>query len=220
MPPNATPYTMTPAPSPAVFWTVRLTSSASSASWWLWATRPSKAIALSTCGSPMVLATTNARSAGGEADEHPVQEQFADHGVRSVAGEAEEVAGVVHELVHVLAAEQRRWRPGRARRGTAGTAATTPVNRAHGHHSRIGMLIGTASVAGGHDADVCHVVSFGIPRPTRCAVTPPGLTSGPRARHSGATVSGSHRLPDDVAFAGDTVHDRSRPCRHEHAARA
>ena len=62
MPPIATPNTMTPAPSPAVFWTLRLTSSAPSASWWLWATRPSKAIALSTCGSPMVLATTNASS--------------------------------------------------------------------------------------------------------------------------------------------------------------
>src|SRR5689334_12381524 len=107
----AVPRISTPAPRPTVLWTARLTTSSSSGAPAAWAVLYSKSMARSIWGSPTIRPKPKAASAARMPTSIPRMRNVRIISVvlrRSVAGEAEEVATVVHELVDVVAVDDRR----------------------------------------------------------------------------------------------------------------
>src|SRR5262249_30992271 len=96
-------------PSPMVFCTSRLTTSTSGGAPSAWAVLYSKSIDRSICGSPKTLPKVKASSAAKTPTSIPRMrnERIMLSSPRSVAGEAEQVATVVHELVDEVARDDR-----------------------------------------------------------------------------------------------------------------
>ena len=114
----------------------------------------------------------------------------------SVTGKAEKVASVVHELVHVHAAEQR----GRALLG-ADEIDRQQQNKAGENRPRQPFAKRNRVVTGSVGANVVVVilVLLGLRVPVRAGSSRRGSDSRPanelRPEYSGATVPDSHRLP-------------------------
>src|SRR6266487_1199331 len=111
-PPRARPTRPTATARPKVSCTVRETSSGAGAAPASRACWSSKAIACPTCGSPKIHAKTRARAPAASPASIPrtssVLISMWRRTPRSVAGEAEQVTAVVHELVHVVPTDQGR----------------------------------------------------------------------------------------------------------------
>src|SRR3954470_13903252 len=108
MPPIAAPATASPAANPTVLCTSRLTRGFSNGASCCWVSEDSKRSARAISGSPMALANPKATRAAKRPTSSPRVRYVLATRRSSVAGEGEEVAGVVHELVHVVAAHERQ----------------------------------------------------------------------------------------------------------------
>src|SRR4051794_20100186 len=109
MPPSATPSTTLPASRPHELCVARETTSGSGGSCFRAARCSSKSIAFWIWGSPKWWAKTNATSPARAPAIIPLTRR--ERAIRAdplVAGEAEEVARVVHELVNRVAADERQ----------------------------------------------------------------------------------------------------------------
>src|SRR6266851_3855500 len=109
-PPRATPTKPMPVASPQVCWTLRETISGPGAIPAILSWASSKAMAWPTWGSPKIQAKTRARAAAASPVSMPRTSKLRIMMVccsrPSVAREAEQVPAIVHELVHVVPADQ------------------------------------------------------------------------------------------------------------------
>src|SRR3954447_7263011 len=200
MPPTAIPNSVVPLSSPTVLCTVRDTNSGS-CGWPSAALRAaSNPMACPTALSPSTLATRKASRPARSPTSMPrmSRARTTSAGALLVAGEAEQMPAVMHELVHVVPADQRR-------RSLFGADEVQREEQEQSTEQQEGSQgpprdRGKRRCLGGRGglqrSGVRHDYLLGASRPGRGVGVEarsdfPSIASG----HSGATVPGSHRLP-------------------------